>query len=408
MNLEEKKQALIDAGWNLETPLTEITPIFEGRFQRFQDFSIYENQHDNQAYEVHGAIYQKYLEFNETTGDLGFPTSDEMDNPESEGGKMSMFQYGIIYWTSYDGAYVQLYPHYEEADLLDWQKVLSDKNNYTSDDISVVINNIREKRDAVTTHVKLVPNGFAFFGKFNPKPTAIVAGSIEEWIWEEVSSEGSFDSINAYDNMIVTWGKGISKIHIPKILKSIFTQNPNLEEAFKSVGVAVDENKTLLVVDTTNSAILTNDDGFRHMKSDTKLIDFLADVVSNPDFQDVICNEQWKFVMNFAPGLTGHISANNWSKDAAQLMFHFSYWMPGAGWLANSSAYKATNGDPKQIILTFYKNQKVAKNDLVKKLKIFAGNSFKKYIAFDQFLTELPEDQCAKFTDNSTTYYVPF
>lgn len=408
MNLEEKQQSLINAGWDLGDALTGIQEIERGRYQAFQNVSVYENANDGEAYEVHGAIYQKYLEFNETLGDLGFPTSDELDNPEISGGKMSTFEYGIIYWSPFDGAYVQLYPHYELDEFLDWQTILSDKDNQTQDNISGAVSAIRTSRDAVPIHIKPMSKGFGFFGKLNPKPSSIVTDSVEDWIWQEVGSEGSFDSINAYDNMIVTWGKGVSKIHIPKMLKSIFAQNSNIEQAFKLVGIAVSADESLQVVDTGNLIILKNDDAFRYMKVDTKLLDFLANILSNADFQDTICKTQWKFVTNFAPGLISHISTNNWSKDAAQLIFHLTYWLPAYGWIGNSSAYKTTNGDPAKIISIFYKNQKIAKNDLVPKLKIFAGNAFKKYIALDQYRTELPVDQCAIFTDNSITYYVPF
>jgi hypothetical protein len=395
-----------------------------GRYQPFQYATFYENP-GGDCFEVHGLIRDKYVDFHETVGDMGFPTSDELDDPAVSGGRLNTFEHGTIAWDPASSVQVTLWPSNDGSPVVtetetpnsgavaapvvgagDWQTVLDD---YTSSeaDVAAVIRPIREKRDSIPAYVKPTKGGYVYYGKVNRKPSAIVPGSIEDWIWQEVSSEGAFDSINANDNQAVTWGKGIAKSNITGVLKALFRQNSDLEAAFKEVGVAFGGDGGLQVVKTDDASIATGNDAFDAMKADTKLLDFLADIPNNAAYQDIIIDAQWAFVMQFNPHFVDHVAANGWSKDAAQLAFHLSYWLPGYGWKGNMEAYKATGGDATRIILLFKQKQKQFQGELVSHLKTFAGNAFKKYIALEKYLPELPPEQCAVFTDAGTSYYVP-
>ncbi|MFN2587153.1 MAG: S8 family serine peptidase [Actinomycetota bacterium] len=56
------------------------------------------------AFEVHGAIFASYqAEHGSAEGPLGYPVTDEVDNPEVTGGRMSEFENGVLFWDPASG-----------------------------------------------------------------------------------------------------------------------------------------------------------------------------------------------------------------------------------------------------------------------------------------------------------------
>jgi hypothetical protein len=99
-------------GWEksfLGYPVTDTAKTSDGagRFNDFQGGSIYLTS-SGTAYEVHGAIRDKWISLGRETSALGYPTSDEQDNPA--GGRISHFQHGTITWTSSGGAVAHVTP----------------------------------------------------------------------------------------------------------------------------------------------------------------------------------------------------------------------------------------------------------------------------------------------------------
>ncbi|MDM1047971.1 LGFP repeat-containing protein [Sphingobacterium hotanense] len=64
---------------------------------------------DELIFEVHGNILMKYQEVGETNSSLGYPRSDEMDDPCVAGGKVSYFEYGKISWQYPNGSQIEMY-----------------------------------------------------------------------------------------------------------------------------------------------------------------------------------------------------------------------------------------------------------------------------------------------------------
>ncbi|MHC8949971.1 LGFP repeat-containing protein [Sphingobacterium hungaricum] len=81
---------------------------------------------DGLIFEVHGNILIKYQKLGESYSGLGFPRSDEMDDPELAGGKVSYFEYGKIRWSYPDEAQEEIYEHIE-LDELDPDSMLKEK-----------------------------------------------------------------------------------------------------------------------------------------------------------------------------------------------------------------------------------------------------------------------------------------
>src|SRR5690606_25493405 len=81
---------------------TELkTPDGAGRYNVFQGGSIYWHPSTG-AFEVHGAIRDKWAELGWEAGMLGYPITDEKRTPDGVG-RYSVFQNGSIYWTPATG-----------------------------------------------------------------------------------------------------------------------------------------------------------------------------------------------------------------------------------------------------------------------------------------------------------------
>ena len=82
---------------------------------------------DDLVFEVHGNILMKYQEAGETTSSLGYPRSDEMDDPDFAGGKVSYFEYGKIRWQYPNGSQIEMYDFVDLDDYEQQQTPLKEK-----------------------------------------------------------------------------------------------------------------------------------------------------------------------------------------------------------------------------------------------------------------------------------------
>lgn len=79
------------------------TGAYGGRFNTFQNGNLYWNAANNTAFEVNGAILAQYLALGGPGGALGYPTSDETDEPDGSG-RFNTFEYGSLHWNRATGA----------------------------------------------------------------------------------------------------------------------------------------------------------------------------------------------------------------------------------------------------------------------------------------------------------------
>jgi len=104
----EKYRALGAEHTFLRYPVTDetSTPDGTGRFNHFQHGSIYWTPQTG-AHEVHGAIKDKWASLGWERSLLGYPVTDEMDQPTNDygTGRFNNFQHGSIYWTLQTGAH---------------------------------------------------------------------------------------------------------------------------------------------------------------------------------------------------------------------------------------------------------------------------------------------------------------
>lgn len=95
-----------DLGWEgaaLGYPITDElkTPDGVGRFNHFQGGSIYWSP-DTDAHQIWGGIRDKWAAQGWETGELGYPTTDELSTPGGQG-KYNHFEHGSIYWSPAGG-----------------------------------------------------------------------------------------------------------------------------------------------------------------------------------------------------------------------------------------------------------------------------------------------------------------
>lgn len=90
-------------GW-LGFPLSNetATPDGTGRYNHFEHGSIYWHPATG-AFEIHGAIRERWAALGYERGWLGYPKSDEVKF-DDDGGRVSFFQHGAIYWWPDTGA----------------------------------------------------------------------------------------------------------------------------------------------------------------------------------------------------------------------------------------------------------------------------------------------------------------
>jgi hypothetical protein len=84
-------------------PITDetVTPDGIGRYNHFQNGSIYWSPTTG-AHEVHGSIRAEWARRGWEQSGLGYPVSDEIDEPDGSG-RVSLFEHGAIHWNGTTG-----------------------------------------------------------------------------------------------------------------------------------------------------------------------------------------------------------------------------------------------------------------------------------------------------------------
>ena len=104
--IRDKYYAFGGAAGFLGLPLTDQTSWWAGDAVEFQGGTIASNPANTRAFEVHGAIRDKYYSLGGGLGLLGLPITDEYQG--SDGWRVSEFQYGKVIWRADAGSHVTL------------------------------------------------------------------------------------------------------------------------------------------------------------------------------------------------------------------------------------------------------------------------------------------------------------
>ncbi|MFE6690632.1 S8 family serine peptidase [Streptomyces sp. NPDC057743] len=108
--IDDKHDALISQGiLDLGAATGDEEPLYDGGSCRTYQFGrIYFHPRIGDAFEVHGAILDTYLEVGAERSALGYPLTDESDQPGVTGGRMNSFEQGAVLFDPASGTTVQL------------------------------------------------------------------------------------------------------------------------------------------------------------------------------------------------------------------------------------------------------------------------------------------------------------
>jgi phosphatidylserine/phosphatidylglycerophosphate/cardiolipin synthase-like enzyme len=97
--IEAKHDELLQEGLDLGGPLGAEDATYDGGSkQAFQFGSIYFHPRIGNAFECHGAILKQYAAMGEEQSELGYPITDEKDNPAVPGGRTNKFENGSLFF----------------------------------------------------------------------------------------------------------------------------------------------------------------------------------------------------------------------------------------------------------------------------------------------------------------------
>jgi hypothetical protein len=96
--ISDKHADLLQSGTlDLGPPVAAEENFTEGGSRQFFALgAIYFHPRVGAAFEAHGLILQTYVAMGEHLGGLGYPLSDEMDDPNVAGGRMNVFELGTL------------------------------------------------------------------------------------------------------------------------------------------------------------------------------------------------------------------------------------------------------------------------------------------------------------------------
>ena len=99
--IEQKMQEILASGMGFGQPVGAEMSLYDGgAMQEYEFGRIYFHPRLGSAFECHGLIGDRYVALGAELGTLGYPTSDEVDNPAVPGGRMNKFEWGEIHWES--------------------------------------------------------------------------------------------------------------------------------------------------------------------------------------------------------------------------------------------------------------------------------------------------------------------
>lgn len=107
--IEERYAQLLAGILNLGQPFNGEEQLYDGGSKQVYEFGrIYFHPRLAMPFECHGAILDAYLDRGAELSQLGYPTSDEMDNPHVLLGRMNTFEFGAIKWDPGSGITVEV------------------------------------------------------------------------------------------------------------------------------------------------------------------------------------------------------------------------------------------------------------------------------------------------------------
>jgi hypothetical protein len=180
-------------------------------------------------------------------------------------------------------------------------------------------------------------------------PSGDAATKARRVAFKELGHEGTVDSINTYDDQIVTWGKGFSAKSgsMNEVLEIMFTSDPEARHMLLRAGIDLDA-KTWRIVNEETGMIETGNDALRLMQFDTRLLSVFVALGRDPKHQQHALDAQWAAMEKGAAKVPEY--AYDWPESAIALAAHLAHWSPAFGWGYHPEAFAQANGDLVEVV----------------------------------------------------------
>jgi hypothetical protein len=197
--------------------------------------------------------------------------------------------------------------------------------------------------------------GYMYGGKDPSKPSEVKAGGAgdealrKKWVWEEVGSEGGASSVNTYDGMDVTFGKGFAAGGaVESMLSLLFAKDPAAKDLFLDAGITIDKGQWQMV-NTDLGAIEDGKNALRLFEVNPRLLSIFVSMAEDPKHAQTNLDVQWEQLKKGAGMIPEYAKA--WDELPTKLCLHLRHWLPGYAWVNND--YSATQGDTLAIVKRF-------------------------------------------------------
>ena len=166
--------------------------------------------------------------------------------------------------------------------------------------------------------------------------------------WKELGHEGTLDSINTYDNQILTWGKGFSAKSgsMNEVLELMFKTDPEAKVELLKAGIYCDRDPAnWMVVNRDTGMIEKGTNALYLLQFDAKLLGVFVTLGRDPKHQEHALNAQWKAMSKPGKAAAVPAFAYDWPDSSIALAAHLSHWTPAMSWAKPANRYESTGGD---------------------------------------------------------------
>jgi hypothetical protein len=208
-----------------------------------------------------------------------------------------------------------------------------------------------------------------------------------QWqVWNEMRHEGGASSINAWDRMGLTWGRGHASgwgntaelddkgkpregVGILPRVMSRLVQDPDMARELKRYGIWWETGNVWLAVNTETASVETASNALSLIQGSREILAALIKISEDTDpahgnLHQKIVDAQWaamaeseagnvpKFVLGQDPAAPN--GSTPWPDEVIQVVAHLTWGTPAIGWGAkNADAYKATGGDLGKVLMVW-------------------------------------------------------
>lgn len=259
------------------------------------------------------------------------------------------------------------------SDNFDWMNEIDlDNENISNELLEKLIenrnsvNNRSDKSIYGNSVLKDYSDGNVYYGNDKGSPTFTgteFEKEVKKEIYNELGSEGSYSSINTYDDEHLTWGKGFSITgELMNVLENLINNtSKDYNQIFNNLGIKIVNKKLWILDDDGNwkKDSPPNYEASDYIASDSRLLSFFIELAEKPEYYQDVIDAQYKAIVSGAGDYPSYILNSdksgyneNWNHSSVTVLCHLSHWA-GFRWHEGDDRYKDTQGDLDKILYKY-------------------------------------------------------